>query len=130
MHMKTNTFDENTLKPLRARLIARKGVLLGEIGSARQADIAAADAIGTAATDIHDTKDLASNSERTLLKDAEEQRDQNELADVSAALARFDEGTYGVCVDCAQPIDLVRLTAIPAAARCLACQTQFESHTP
>ena len=125
--MTMNTIDENTLKLLHTCLLARKSELLGEIGSARQADIAAASAIGAAATDSHDTKDLASNSERTVLKDAEEQRDQNELADVAAALARFNAGTYGFCVDCAQPIDLLRLTAIPAAARCLACQTQFES---
>jgi DnaK suppressor protein len=129
MNMNINILDQNTLSRLSACLLARKSELLGEISSARQADIAAANAIGAAATDIHDTKDLASNSELTLLKDAEERRDQNELADVNAALSRLNGGNYGVCVDCAQPIDLLRLTAIPAAARCLACQTQFESPT-
>ena len=122
-----NTFDEKTLKPLRAALRVRQSELLGEIGAARQADIAAANAIGIAATDVNDLKDQAGNRERTTLQDAEVQRDHNELADVRAALARLHDGTYGTCIDCAQPIDLLRLTAIPAAARCMACQTQFES---
>ncbi len=122
-----NTFDEKTLKPLRACLLVRESELLGEIGAAREADIAAANAIGIAATDVNDLKDQASSRERTTLQDAEVQRDRNELADVRAALARLNHGTYGTCIDCAQPIDLLRLTAIPAAARCMACQTQFES---
>jgi len=122
-----NTFDEKTLKPLRVCLLAREGELLGEIGAAREADIAAANAIGIAATDVNDLKDQASSRERTTLQDAEVQRDRNELADVRAALARLNHGTYGTCIDCAQPIDLLRLTAIPAAARCMTCQTQFES---
>ncbi len=66
-------------------------------------------------------------TQRTTLQDAEVQRDRNELADVLAALARLNDGSYGTCIDCAQPIDLLRLTAIPAAARCMVCQTQFES---
>jgi DnaK suppressor protein len=122
-----NTFDENTLTRLRAGLLVREDELLGEISAARQADIAATNAIGIAATDVNDLKDQASNRERTTLQDAEVQRDRNELADVRAALARLNGGSYGICIDCEKPIDLLRLTAIPAAARCLACQTQFES---
>ncbi len=122
-----NTFNEKTLKPLRVCLLARESELLGEIGAAREADIAAANAIGIAATDVNDLEDQASSQERTTLQDAEVQRDRNEFADVRAALARLSDGTYGTCIDCAQPIDLLRLTAIPAAARCMACQTQFES---
>jgi DnaK suppressor protein len=122
-----NTFDKKILKPLYAGLLIRESELIGEISAAREADIAAANAIGIAATDVDDLKDQASNRERTTLRDAEAQRDRNELADVRAALARVNDGTYGICIDCAQPIDLLRLTAIPAAARCMACQTQFES---
>ena len=122
-----NTFDEKALKPLYACLLVREGELVGEISAARKADIAAANAIGIAATDVNDLKDQASDRERTTLQDAEVQRDRNELADVRAALARLNDGTYGICIDCEKPIDFLRLTAIPAAARCMACQTQFES---
>ena len=108
-------------------LLVRERELVGEIGAEREVDIAVANSIGMAATDVNDLKDQASNWERTTLRDAVVQRDRNELADVRAALARLRDGTYGICIDCEQPIDLSRLTAIPAAARCMACQTQFES---
>ena len=122
-----NTYDETTLRPLRAALTARQAELLGDISAARDVDIAAADAAGIATTDVNDFKDRAGNDERSALKDAEVERDRDELADVRAALGRLNAGTYGMCVDCEQKLDLKRLTAIPSAARCLACQTQFES---
>lgn len=122
-----NTLTENSFKPLRAWLLARETELLAEIGAAREAAIDAATATGIAATDVNDLEDQASKRERTTLQDAEAQRDHNELADVRAALVRLNDGTYGTCIDCAQPIDLQRLAATPSAARCMVCQTQFES---
>ena len=47
---------------------------------------------------------------------------------VQDALARFDNGTYGLCVDCGQEIDAARLEAIPYAPLCLTCQTKRERH--
>ncbi len=47
---------------------------------------------------------------------------------VEDALARFDNGTYGLCVDCGSEIDAARLTAIPYAALCLKCQSKREHH--
>lgn len=121
--------NKKTLELLQADLLARQSELAAEIDAARQTDIATAKAKGIAATDVNDLKDQASNRERTTLLDAEVQRDRNELADVNAALARIADGTYGTCIDCAEPVDLQRLTAIPAAARCMECQTQFESRS-
>lgn len=43
-----------------------------------------------------------------------------------AALARLDAGTFGICVDCGQPIPEERLLFRPEAARCLADQQAFE----
>jgi DnaK suppressor protein len=123
-----NILDENTLKPLRAWMLGRERELLAEIGAAREAAVAAAAATGIAATDVNDLEDQASKRERTTLQDAEVQRDYNELADVRAALARLNDGSYGTCIDCTQPIDLQRLVVMPAAARCMVCQTQFELH--
>ncbi len=45
---------------------------------------------------------------------------------VEDALARFDNGTYGLCVDCGREIDAARLEAIPYAALCLDCQSKLE----
>ncbi len=45
---------------------------------------------------------------------------------VNDALARFDNGTYGLCVDCGQEIDAARLDAIPYTPLCLSCQSKRE----
>ena len=67
--------------------------------------------------------DVADNDrELALLEAAAEQR-----AEVEAALARLDAGSYGACVDCGQPIDEARLEFRPEAARCLADQQKHEA---
>lgn len=47
--------------------------------------------------------------------------------EVVAALARLDDGTYGTCVDCGQPIPDARLEVRPEAARCVADQEKAEA---
>lgn len=51
-------------------------------------------------------------------------RDKNKqhLADVERAIARLDDGTYGMCLRCGRPIAPERLDALPWAAHCIECQ--------
>ncbi len=44
-----------------------------------------------------------------------------EARQISLALARIDNGTYGTCTNCGATIALARLEAEPAATRCIAC---------
>lgn len=44
---------------------------------------------------------------------------QSQLSDVERALTRLDEGTYGTCEICSEPISAERLDAIPATSRCI-----------
>lgn len=41
---------------------------------------------------------------------------------IDEALARLQNGNYGLCVHCGQPIEPARLAAVPWARHCLACQ--------
>ncbi len=43
------------------------------------------------------------------------------LDEVERALSRLDDGTYGVCTTCGQPIDDARLAAAPTAQSCANC---------
>lgn len=43
------------------------------------------------------------------------------LAEVEAAIGRLENGTYGRCEKCGQPIAPARLEAKPAARRCIQC---------
>jgi DnaK suppressor protein len=47
---------------------------------------------------------------------------RDQLAAVEHALAKFEEGTYGLCDSCGQPIDPARLEALPQASLCLDCK--------
>src|SRR6185503_6305204 len=49
------------------------------------------------------------------------------LADIAQALLRMDEGSYGICARCSQPIDERRLEALPAARYDATCQAAIES---
>ncbi len=46
------------------------------------------------------------------------------LGDVEAALAKLDNGTFGVCEGCGQPIAPARLEAKPAARFCIDCASK------
>ena|SRR5579862_8736980 len=49
------------------------------------------------------------------------------IRDLRAALGRVEDGTYGLCIDCEEPIAPRRLAAVPWACRCLACQEHVEN---
>jgi len=51
---------------------------------------------------------------------------ESELADVEHALRRLDEGTYGTCEACGQPIDDERLEVLPATRLCRDDQARAE----
>ena len=53
-----------------------------------------------------------------------ERRVKEQIAGVEHALHKFDEGTYGFCDSCGQPIDPERLEAIPEASLCIKCKAQ------
>jgi DnaK suppressor protein len=42
-----------------------------------------------------------------------------QLADIERALAKMDEGTYGLCEQCGEPIAEARLEAMPATRFCI-----------
>jgi DnaK suppressor protein len=50
------------------------------------------------------------------------QNAQRLLVQVEEALARFDQGSYGLCVHCGEEIDPARLEALPYVGLCLRCQ--------
>jgi DnaK suppressor protein len=73
--------------------------------------------VGEAATETFEAeRDLA------LIGNLEHVRGQ-----VKTALERLDDGTYGTCETCLQPIPIERLQALPFAGQCVACKSK-EQH--
>ena len=58
-----------------------------------------------------------------------EKRIRDQLAEVEHALHKFEEGTYGLCDNCGQPIDPARLEALPQATLCLKCKAHQTKDT-
>lgn len=98
--------------------------LLAQLRQQRGGEISRADAAA-------DNRDLAqgdwaqSDASRDLSV-ALEERELHELTQISAALARITEGSYGSCTACGADIPDARLNANPVAERCISCQTQLE----
>lgn len=46
---------------------------------------------------------------------------EKQLKEISEALERMENGTYGICENCSKEIPLERLRVYPAAKRCLDC---------
>jgi RNA polymerase-binding transcription factor DksA len=47
-----------------------------------------------------------------------------EIRMIEAALRRIEDGTYGICVSCGDPIGEERLDVLPHTPRCRACASQ------
>lgn len=66
--------------------------------------------------------DLAGEMDLAIFK-----RDLQELDDLAAARKRIADGSYGICIDCNEPIEAARLQVFITAKRCLACQARREA---
>ncbi len=97
---------------LRAQLEAKKAELLARVDKIKR-DIGR----GLNA----DSKEQAGELENREVLDDIANAASAEIADIRAALARMDAGTYGTCASCGTAIDARRLAARPYAVDCISC---------
>ena len=74
-------------------------------------------AVGEAATETS-----AKERDMALIGNLQHVRQQ-----VESALRRIEDGSYGTCETCGQPIPRERLEALPFAGQCVACKSK-EQH--
>jgi len=120
----SNVLSDDDLEALREHLEARRAELLAEVREEMRAseDQQYVDMVGQ----VHDEAEAAV---ATLLSDvnlASVERHHAEIEAIEAALRRMEWSTYGVCVDCEEPIPVARLRAYPTAQRCIADQERYE----
>ena len=75
---------------------------------------------------VQDPGDQALTSNMELLRNSFQDAEAEEYKRIVLALQKINDGTYGICVDCNEPIQEKRLKSFPNAARCLICQEAFE----
>ena len=69
-----------------------------------------------------DMADQASGNNEVHIQLKLKQTDAKILQAIEEALRRIDDGTFGVCRDCGEPIAEARLNAIPWTRVCITCK--------
>jgi DnaK suppressor protein len=108
------------LEKFKALLISRRGELLGH-----------ADATVNDMTDMKenfpDPTDRASvESDRNFILRLRD-RERKLIVKINQALERIEDGTFGICEDCGEPIGAKRLEARPVTTQCIDCKTKSEA---
>ena len=73
-----------------------------------------------------DTYDIASDARDREISLILNDRDRDKALAIDDALARIDEGSYGVCESCESDIAEARLEALPFTRLCVSCQADRE----
>jgi len=68
-----------------------------------------------------DSKEMAKELEDSEVVDALGNEARVEIAKISAALVRLENGRYGICTECAEPIEADRIKVYPYADECIDC---------
>lgn len=108
----------SNIEAIKERLLKRKEELEGQLAQLYKEQVND--------TAVPDTGDQAVSSTLEDVRISLHDNELNEYNMIMKALDRIENGTYGVCVECANPISEKRLMMFPNATRCLACQEALE----
>jgi len=76
--------------------------------------------------DLADETDLAASELNQHLIFKLRERERHLLGKIDEALSRMDDGSFGTCMDCEEPIEAKRLEARPVSTLCLSCKEREE----
>jgi DnaK suppressor protein len=108
--------DKRKSKTYKDKLLVRREGLVGQVQAA-EAYSRERDAEAT-----QDPADMAANAYTKELMMSMSTNDRQLLESIDGALHRIEEGAYGKCIHCGEPILEKRLDAVPWARHCLRCQ--------
>ena len=119
--------SKDQVKQLRQLLITERVKLAEEIKTiAREASTSPRDASGDLSAYTVHLADMAADTYDRELSMNIASSEQELLYQIDDALKRLDDGSYGVCQQCNQPIAMSRLKAVPYASMCIGCQRSKE----
>jgi RNA polymerase-binding transcription factor DksA len=106
---------------VRSRLEDERAVEVARLASLRdEHDDVVSASLNSNADDEHDPEGATIAFERSQIG-AFSQQVRHHLAEIDAALARLEAGTFGTCEECGEAIDEHRLEARPVARTCIRC---------
>jgi RNA polymerase-binding transcription factor len=113
------------IQSMKQRLEAKRDELKSNISGLTEAHPAPTDPI-EASEGPQDFEEVAVDFLETQNEQSLLMNEQALLTEVLQALKRIDQGTYGLCLVCGNPIPEKRLEAIPWAARDVKCEQEVE----
>jgi len=112
--------EKETLETFRKQLLEKKQDILNEAGKTLSE-------MTDQTSNVPDPNDRATIESGRSFELRIRDRERKLLSKIDDALARIDDGTYGVCDDCGEPIGQKRLEARPVTTLCIDCKTIQET---
>ena len=117
------TLDKRTIERFRRVLLKEREQIIGDVKQINESS----QEMGK--DGIQDIADEAANIYNKQILLTLNENDRMRLRDVDESLDRIENGTYGVCEECGEPIGLKRLEVKPVAKYCVPCKTKLEKGT-
>lgn len=114
MNKKDIEYFRNSLQGEMNRLQAKAGIVVGEL-------------IGSDYANSADPLDRASEEQARNNQLRIRVRESRLIAKIKKSLESIDDGTYGICENCEEPIAIARLEARPVTSYCITCKTKQEA---
>ena len=108
------------LEKYRKLLMEKKTSLLAELAKTRTAE---------EETTEESTQDIADKAVSSYTREflySLNDTERSTVQQIDQALARIEDGTYGLCLNCGAPMNEKRLTAIHWSRHCVECQELAE----
>jgi DnaK suppressor protein len=112
--------DSQELKFFKELLLNQRSEILNKTASLRNDTLIEGNVQG-------DEADLAVSEQSLEQQLRFQQRDSQHLQKIDYSLGRIEEGSFGMCEQCEEPLDRKRLIARPVANLCVACKEDQES---
>src|SRR5436190_7181185 len=110
------SMDKRRVRAFRDKLLDRR---VGLVGQVQEAELYSRERDSEA---TQDPADMAANAYTKELLVSMSDNDRKLLNLVDEALERIEEGEYGKCAHCGNPLPEKRLDAVPWARLCISCQ--------
>ncbi len=118
--MDNTSLKKKDLKRFKEILLGKKAELL------RNAQKTLTEDMALDADDLPDEMDLASSEYLQSFTFRLRGREKTFLKKIDHALKKIDDGIFGVCEECEEPISLKRLEARPETTLCIRCKEDQE----
>jgi DnaK suppressor protein len=116
----TGAIKKKDLKRFKGLLVEKKEEILKNAKRTLNEDMA------LDADDLPDEMDLASSEYIQSFTFRLRGREKTFLKKIDHALAKIEDGTFGICEECGEPISVKRLEARPETTLCIRCKEDQE----